>query len=104
MILTTLMMAGALAFGHGPAADQKPYAASRANAIVEAAKALDVQAPPPGTTTVRYPSADGDILADLGPSMTAPPLQPRQPIAAVFPPMTSTYSTDTSGLLGGPKP
>jgi len=108
MILIPLLLAGAVAFGHGPAADQRPFNASRANAIKAAARDETVSAPAPAATTVRYPSADGDILADLGQPMTVPPLKPAHPIAAVFAPMTApsagVYSRDTSDLLGGPKP
>ena len=37
MILIPLLLVGAVAFGHGPAADQRPFNASRANAIKAAA-------------------------------------------------------------------
>jgi len=107
VIITTLLLAGAMAFGHGPAADQRPFNASRANAIRAAAMQQAATAKAPDATTVRYPSADGDILADLSPTMVAPPLKPARPIAAVFPPMSTPsadrYGADTSGLLGGPK-
>ena len=107
MITAALMLAGAMAFGHGPAADQRPYGVSRADAIIEAARTRSAQAPPPEATTVRYPSSDGDILAGLSAGMAVPPSQPRKPIAAVFPPMTAPSATtsgvDASGLLGGPK-
>lgn len=106
-MMPTLLLAGAMAFGHGPAADQRPFDASRANAIRAAATEQAATAPAPETTTVRYPSADGDILADLSPTMVGPPLTPARPIAAAFPPMTAPsadrYGRDTSGLLGGPK-
>ncbi|HRD29328.1 MAG TPA: hypothetical protein PLO65_13595, partial [Caulobacter sp.] len=72
MLLSTLMLAGATAFGHGPAADQRPFRASRADAIIAAATMQGADAPPAEATPVRYPSADGDILADLGPVMTVP--------------------------------
>lgn len=101
MTIAALMLAGVMAFGHGPAADQRPYGASRTNAIVEAARTQSAQATPPEATSVRYPSTAGDILAGLGTTMTIPPLLPRKPIAAVFPPSPSTSGVD---LLGGPKP
>ena len=107
MILMPLMLAGALAFGHGPAVDQRPFRASRADAIRAAAAQAGAQAPEAAATSVRYPSADGDILARLGPPITVPPLKPARPIVAAFPsmnaPSTDRYSPDTSGLLGGPK-
>lgn len=107
MIITPLLLAGAMAFGHGPAADQRPFNASRANAIRAAATEQSATAPAPAATQVRYPSADGDILADLSPTMVVPPLKPARPIAAAFPPMTTPSATesgrDTSGLLGGPR-
>lgn len=107
MTIPALMLAGAVAFGHGPAADQRPYRASRADAIIAAATLQGPEAPPPEATPVRYPSADGDILAGMGPTMVIPPLKPAHPIAAVFPPMTTPsadrYGADTPGLLGGPK-
>lgn len=108
MILISLLLAGAMAFGHGPAADQRPFNASRADAIKAAARTTAVSAPAPAATAVRYPSADGDILADLCAGMTVPPLKPAHPIAAVFSPMTApsagVHSRDASDLLGGPKP
>lgn len=107
MIITPLLLAGAMAFGHGPAADQRPFNASRANAIRAAAMELGATAPAPEATAVRYPSADGDILASLSPAIVVPPLKPARPIAAVFPPVGPPAATDsardTSGLLGGPK-
>jgi hypothetical protein len=107
MTTLALLMAGAFAFGHGPAIDHKPFSASRANAIVEAAKGPAAKAPPPEATTVRYPSADGDILAGLGKGMVVPPLRPARPIAAAFPPPRAPSATgsgvDASGLLGGPR-
>lgn len=108
MIITPLLLAGAMAFGHGLAADQRPFNASRANAVRAAAMRQGAVAPAPDATAVRYPSADGDILGGLGPAMTVPPLKPARPIVAVFPPMPAPSATDsardTSGLLGGPKP
>jgi hypothetical protein len=108
MLLSTLMLAGALAFGHGAAVDQRPYAAGRSNAIIEAARSQGATAAAPDATAVRYPSADGDILAGTGAAaLPLPPLQPRAPIAAVFPPMrapsTNTRAVDGTGLLGGPR-
>ncbi len=108
MMLIPLMLAGALAFGHGQAVDQRPYAAGRSNAIIEAARSRGPVAAEPEATSVRYPSADGDILAGMGQPMSASPMTPKKPVAAVFPPMspppsTDRYSTDSSGLLGGPK-
>ncbi len=108
MTISALMLAGAMAFGQGAAADQRPYAASRADAVRAAAATQTVDAPAHDATAVRYPSADGDILGGLGAAMTVPPLKPARPIAAVFPPASATsadaYGADTSGLLGGPKP
>jgi len=107
MTISALMLAGAMAFGQGAAADQRSYAASRADAIRSAAADQAAQAPTPAATTVRYPSADGDILANLGGAITAQPLPSTPPIAATFPPASSAsaypYGADTSGLLGGPK-
>ena len=107
MTISTLILAGVLIFGQGAAADQRPYAASRADAVRTAATRQSAQAPVPEATTVRYPSVDGDILAGLGEGMTVPPLKPARPITAVFPPTprpsAEPYSTDTSGLLGGPR-
>ena len=107
VIITTLLLAGAMAFGHGPAADQRPFNASRANAIKAAAMEQGATARAPDATAVRYPSADGDILARLGPAMVVPPLKPARPITAVFPPVSAPsadrYGADTTGLLGGPK-
>jgi len=108
MILMPLMLAGAMAFGHGAAVDQRPYAASRANAIIDAATVQGATAAAPEATPVRYPSADGDILAGLGQGMAIPPLQPGKPIAATYPPMSTPPAdrrgVDASGLLGGPRP
>ena len=107
MILPTLLLAGALAFGHGAAVDQRPYAASRSNAIIEAARDQGAQAAPPEATPVRYPSADGDILAGMGQAIAIPPLQPVKPYAAKFPPMDTPSADrrgpDGTGLLGGPR-
>lgn len=103
MTIPALLLAGAVAFGHGPAADQRPYRASRADAIIAAATLQGADAPPPEATPVRYPSADGDILAGLGATMVIPPLKPAHPIAAVFPPATAPSASDPSDLLGGPK-
>ena len=107
MILLPLMLAGATAFGHGAAVDQRPYAASRTNAIIEAAATQEVTAAASDATPVRYPSADGDILAGLGQPMTVAPLLPKKPIAAVFPrmraPSADARGVDASGLLGGPR-
>ncbi len=107
MTISALMLAGAMAFGQGTAADQRPYAASRADAVRAAAATQTVDAPAPAATTVRYPSADGDILANLGGAITAPPLPSTPPIAATFPPASPAsaypYGADSSGLLGGPK-
>lgn len=106
-MLTSLLLTGALAFGHGAAVDQRPYAASRSNAIIEAARTQGADAAAPAATSVRYPSADGDILAGMGQGMAIPPLQPTKPIAAVFPPMSTPSAdrrgVDASGLMGGPK-
>ncbi|MCF8504023.1 MAG: hypothetical protein K9G59_03850 [Caulobacter sp.] len=107
MTISALLLAGAMVFGQGAATDQRPYAASRTDAIRSAATQQTAQAPAPAATTVRYPSADGDILANLGRAMTAPPLPSTPPIAATFPPARSDsaypYGTDSTGLLGGPK-
>lgn len=107
MILMPLMLAGAMAFGHGAAVDQRPYAASRANAIIDAATVQGATAAAPEATPVRYPSADGDILAGLGQPMTITPLPAKKPIAAVFPPTHAPSAdprgVDASGLLGGPR-
>ena len=107
MTISALMLAGAMVFGQGAAADQRSFAASRTDAIRSAATQQAAQAPAPASTTVRYPSADGDILANLGGAMMAPPLPSTPPIAATFPPASSAsaspYGADSSGLLGGPK-
>ena len=107
MTISALMLAGAMVFGQGAAADQRSFVASRADAIRSAATQQAAQAAAPASTTVRYPSADGDILANLGGAMMAPPLPSTPPIAATFPPASSAsaypYGADSSGLLGGPK-
>jgi len=107
MTIPALLLAGAVAFGHGAAVDQRPYGASRSNAIIEAAAGQGADAPSPEAATARYPSADGDILAGLGQAMSIPPLPPAHSIAAVFPsptaPSADRSSPDASGLLGGPK-
>ncbi|MDO9222122.1 MAG: hypothetical protein Q7U20_00240 [Caulobacter sp.] len=103
MILMPLMLAGAVAFGHGAAVDQRPFAASRTDAIRAAAKVETVEAPAPEDTDVRYPSADGDILADMSPRTAVPPLTPARPIAARVPPATTGPAVDATGLLGGPR-
>lgn len=107
MILLPLMLAGVTAFGHGAAVDQRPYAASRAKAIIDAAAVQGPAASPPEATPVRYPSADGDILAGLGQPMTITPMPGKKPVAAVFPPMRAPSAdardVDASGLLGGPR-
>ena len=107
MTMAALMLAGAMAFGHGPAVDQQPFAASRTDAIRAAAREEAVDAPAPADTEVRYPSADGDILADMSTATPIPPLKPARPIAAQFPtraaPAATGSAVDASGLLGGPK-
>lgn len=107
MILMPLMLAGSMAFGHGAAVDQRPYAASRANAIIEAAAGQGATAAAPEATPVRYPSADGDILAGLGQPMTITPMPPGRPGTTVLPPKarpsTDTRDVDGTGLLGGPR-
>lgn len=105
MTMAALMLAGAMAFGHGPAIDQQPFTASRADAIRAAARVKTVDAPAPGDTTVRYPSADGDILADMSPSVTALSPAPARPLVARLPPRTPSPAApvDATGLLGGPK-
>ena len=64
----------------GSAADHLiiPYAASRSNAIIEAARTQGAAATAPDATSVRYPSADGDILAGTG--AAALPLDRSRPL------------------------
>jgi hypothetical protein len=107
MTISAFLLAAAMVFGPGAAADRRPYSASRADAVRAAAAQQGSDAPAPNATTVRYPSADGDILANVGGAFTATPLPSTPPIAASFPPASPAsaypYGADTTGLLGGPK-
>ncbi|MDP1739261.1 MAG: hypothetical protein Q8L23_17690 [Caulobacter sp.] len=103
MAVIALLLAGAMAFGHGPAADQRPFNASRANAIKAAAMQQGAAAPAPAATSVRYPSADGDILAGLGKAVTVPPLIPLRAAPPPRAPSAVAGAVDSSGLLGGPR-
>jgi hypothetical protein len=109
MLIPTLLLAGAMAFGHGPAADQRPFNASRANAIKAAAMQQEVAPPAPAATSVRYPSADGDILGGIGHGRTVQTSEPYRPMTAGLAPSASRPvsrpppAMDSTGLLGGPR-
>lgn len=110
MLLSTLMLTGALAFGHGPAADQRPFAAGRSDAIREAARTETLVAPRPDASAVRYPSADGDILGGVGHGLAVQPPRPYRPLVAAPSPFASRPASprppppmDSTGLLGGPR-
>lgn len=110
MLIPTLLLAGAMAFGHGPAADQRPFNASRANAIKAAAMQQGAAAPAPAETDVRYPSADGDILGGVGHGRTVQAPEPYRPMTAGPSPSALRPASppppppmDSTGLLGGPR-
>ncbi|MFA7262659.1 MAG: hypothetical protein WC068_06530 [Caulobacter sp.] len=109
MMTTVLMLAGALTFGHGPAVDQRPFAAGRADAIREAARTQTRVAPRSDASMVRYPSADGDILGGIGHGRTVQTPEPYRPMTAGLAPSASRPASrppppmDSTGLLGGPR-
>lgn len=107
MMLATLMLAGALSFGHGLAVDQRPYAAGRSDAIRQAARTQTQVAPRPDAAAVRYPSADGDILGGIGHGLAVQAPEPYRPRTAVPSPSASRPASpppmDSTGLLGGPR-
>lgn len=65
-----------------PRYDPRPSPEDRAEAIRLATLEDNLNAPPPETTSARYPSAEGDILAGLTPRTPIPPLPSAQPATA----------------------
>jgi hypothetical protein len=60
--------------GDPPRYDPRPSPEDRAEAIRLATLEDNLNAPPPETTSARYPSAEGDILVGLTPPAPIPPL------------------------------
>jgi hypothetical protein len=68
-----------------PSYDPRPAPEDRSEAIRQAALQDNLSAPPPDQAPVRYPSANGDILAGLTPHL---PVQSLPPLSTAPPPVT----------------